>query len=1041
VNEVRIAELHARALEIEDPGERSAFLDKACGDDRELRRELDSLLGAYARMGGFLESSAPERLDVISLEHPELSNGERIGAYEVVRVLGSGGTSTVYEALQARPHRRVALKVMRSGLGSEAALRRFQDEAEILARLKHGNVATVYEAGVHEGLPYFALEFVEQAKTLPEYARAENLGPRRRLELFARVCDAIHHGHEKGIIHRDIKPGNVLVDATGRPKIIDFGIARVEGTDSATRGLAGTLAYMSPEQCQAGEPHVDVRSDVYSLGVVLYELLAERLPYWVAGESITEATRKIREQPPAPLERTWRGDIEAIVRKTLAKDRESRYASAAALADDIRRHLTNRPVEAHPQGPLYLWGRFARRQRVAFFSLSAVVFVSIAAALLSGWLAAERGRERREAEFQAYVANIAAASAALRLNDVAEARKRLERAPAQLRNWEWHHLRGRLDTSVETFEWPGRDIFVGAVSRDGSLAAATDRYTIVVLSLTTGQMLFTRESEGRVDALAISQVPGLLALGRADGAVELRDTATGARKILIEAHSEVVNAVAFDSRGERLATASSDQAVKVWDPSTGRLLQTLRGHEDRVIAVAFDPRGERLASGGREAAIRIWDLASGGTVRVLDGHTGSVEGVAWSPDGMRLVSGSRDRTVRLWDASTGETISVGRGHADNVRAVAFSPSGELYASASYDRTVRLWAAGDGKEIACHRGHAGLVRSVAFLPDGRRLLSFARDTAIKVWEAAPREEMPALRGHRDQVNAVAIGPGGKLLASASSDRTVRLWDLDSRSQIAVLGDHSASAELVAISPDGTTLVTASAQGTLRTWSLPGGELVSETATVAVESVAFGPRRRRGYVGHATGKLFVSDLETGRRLKLSELHDSQLTALAVDATGSILASGFRDGTIRTWEVATINRLGAAKAHSGTVSGLVFSPDGRRLASASYDRTLRLLDARTLGTLATLEGHSDSVLAVAFSPDQTRIASGAADGTVRLWDVETGRQVAVLAGQGRRFGCLVFSPDGGRLVSGGGDMEVPGVITLWESKPPAARRTLLR
>jgi non-specific serine/threonine protein kinase/serine/threonine-protein kinase len=278
---------------------------------------------------------------------------EKIGNYRILRLIATGGMGTVYEAEQQHPHRTVALKVMKHGIASRPALRRFEFEAEILGRLRHPGIAHIYEAGTHDdgsgSVPFFAMEYVTNARNIIAYANARDLSVRERLALFATVCDAVHHGHQKGIIHRDLKPGNILVDDAGRPKVIDFGIARATDADIALTTiqtsvgeLLGTLQYMSPEQCEADPQELDTRSDVYSLGVILYEMLCGRLPYDVSGKSVPGATRIIQEhQPlsPSSFGRALRGNVEAITLKALEKTPERRYQSATGLCQDIRRHL------------------------------------------------------------------------------------------------------------------------------------------------------------------------------------------------------------------------------------------------------------------------------------------------------------------------------------------------------------------------------------------------------------------------------------------------------------------------------------------------------------------------------------------------------------------------------------------------------------------------------------------------------------------------------------------------------------------------------
>jgi hypothetical protein len=317
--------------------------------------------------------------------------GAQIGGYRITEVIGAGGMGTVYLAQQDHPRRVVALKVMRPGVGSKDQLRRFQQEAEILGRMRHPAIAQVYEAGTHHDIPYFAMEYIPGAKPITAYAATYNLTVRQRLELFARVCEAVQHGHNKGIIHRDLKPANVLVDSTGNPKVIDFGVARATDCDVAVTAvqtglgqLVGTLAYMSPEQLRGDPADIDLRSDVYALGVVLYELLCGRLPHDVRTAPMLEAARIIREDPPTRpsiASNTVRGDLETIILKALEKDRERRYVSAEELRRDLLRYLAGQPIIARPPTVTYLV-RTATRRFTQRHPVVAALFVAAFVALL-----------------------------------------------------------------------------------------------------------------------------------------------------------------------------------------------------------------------------------------------------------------------------------------------------------------------------------------------------------------------------------------------------------------------------------------------------------------------------------------------------------------------------------------------------------------------------------------------------------------------------------------------------------------------------------
>jgi tRNA A-37 threonylcarbamoyl transferase component Bud32/tetratricopeptide (TPR) repeat protein len=391
-NWARMKEIFLAALE-KPRNEREAFLSDACSD-AALRQEVRKLLEAEDR-------PAVESPVAGILAEPALPAA--IGRYRIVRLVGEGGMGAVYEAEQDQPRRTVALKVIKPGLASRELLRRFEHESQALGRLHHPGIAQIYEAGAADSgfgpQPYFAMEFIQGASLL-KYAEAHQLSTRQRLELMAKICDAVHHAHQRGIIHRDLKPGNILVDETGQPKILDFGVARATDSDAqATRQtdlgqLVGTLAYMSPEQVLGDPLELDTRSDVYALGVMLFELLAGCLPYQI-GSQLPKAVQTIREEDPARLSsisRVYRGDIETIVAKALEKDKARRYQSAANLAADIQRYLKDEPIMARRSSAAYQLRKFARRHRALVTGVAAVFVMLIAGVIASTWEAVRAER-------------------------------------------------------------------------------------------------------------------------------------------------------------------------------------------------------------------------------------------------------------------------------------------------------------------------------------------------------------------------------------------------------------------------------------------------------------------------------------------------------------------------------------------------------------------------------------------------------------------------------------------------------------------------
>ena len=407
----RTQRIFLESLAITDARARSEFLDTECGPETPLRREIAALLDVHARADEVLPDPVSVFAEAQALAEahdaePNVAPGTRIGRFTVVREIARGGMGIVYEALQERPRRLVALKLMLPGAFSAESLERFENEPEILARLRHPGIAHVYEAGSFTAAgserkrPYFVMELVPDGRPLNVYSRDVRLSLRDRLQLFERVCDAVHHGNMQGVVHRDLKPANILVDTDGRPKVIDFGVAHWAAAVDAkvvdragVEQVLGTLAYMSPEQCDPGADMIDPRSDIYSLGVILYELLCARPPYDLERAAVDEALRAIREfMPPRPsaIDRSLSRDLDTITLATLEKDRRDRYQSVAALRDDVRRFLSDEPPTIRPVSRMRRAVRWARRRRTSLAAIGLLLF-----AILGGWAAGVEFRRER----------------------------------------------------------------------------------------------------------------------------------------------------------------------------------------------------------------------------------------------------------------------------------------------------------------------------------------------------------------------------------------------------------------------------------------------------------------------------------------------------------------------------------------------------------------------------------------------------------------------------------------------------------------------
>jgi WD40 repeat protein/serine/threonine protein kinase len=1091
-----------------DLAERDALLDALCAGDPDLRAAVEELLHFDARAQSepdFLHSpAAVVRAALPVSTAPGLPS--YIGHYRVLRRHGEGGMGTVYEAEQDSPRRTVALKVIRPGLVSAELLSRFSHEAQILGRLQHPGIAQVYEAGSGEdGQPFFAMEFI-RGMPLDEYSRSCGLHPSARLELLAKVCDAVQHAHDKGVIHRDLKPGNILVDPSGQPKVLDFGVAHVTDADLLTTSsrtrtgeLLGTLSYMSPEQLAARPSGIDGRSDVYTLGVILFELLAHRLPYHLDQLPVHEVARVIDQQEPSRLgsiDMLYRGDVEIIVAKALEKDKTRRYASAGDLASDIRRYLRGQPIQARPASALYQLRKFARRNKGTVAGVSGIfaallvgTLVSIAFALRAAAsarvadenarLADENARLASEREsaatYESYRARIAAAAAAISHRDVVDAARQLEAAPEHLRDWEWRHLHARLDDSTKVFPAiAGESQFLVSDPKGVRIARLTR--TSLRLTDLEGTELRARSFPPVADFM---YYPPLQTGNSLRLLAKVRKTRTPSKESQFDypydvsflnilddegkVHTQLkcppgvdTTLVAVSPDGLRLAVfwiGARKAVFTVYDAESGKPGATSAQEIGHTWALVFSPDGKRIATGGEDGRTRLWDTSTGALTALCRGHSLKVLSVAFRPDGLRLATTSSDGTVRQWDSTTGREVEPPYDrHTGEVMTAKYSSDGVWIASGGTDRTVRVWRAANRQDLAVLQGHTGDIGDLAFTTDGRGLASvsqFARldnieqeDSTVRLWEVGNHGAATILSGHESYVYPVAYSPDGQWIASGSWDCKVRLWDALTGESAAIL-PHPGNIRALAFSPDSSWLVSGCAlDESLHIWNVATARRQNKfkgPGSVVAQAIAVSPDGAHIAAADADGSARIMEAATGALVhSFRTASTGETKSLAYSPDGRQLAGTGEDGTqIDIRATRTWQRSARLTGHTGFVHSVSFSRDGRLLASASLDRTVRVWDVATAKCVALLGGHTDKVYAAAFHPDGKRLASAGRAGFIWLWDLATGKEVARLEGHTNYVFSLAFSPDGRSLVSGSGDVKV----RIWDTESPALRHQARR
>lgn len=822
----------------------------------------------------------------------------RIGRYKLLEIIGEGGFGTVWMAEQQEPVRRqVALKIIKLGMDTRQVVARFEAERQALALMEHPNIARVLDAGATDaGRPFFVMELV-RGLPITEFCDTRQLTTRERIELFIPVCQAVQHAHQKGVIHRDLKPSNILVtglDGRAIPKIIDFGVAKAIAEPLTDKTLftrfhqfLGTPAYMSPEQAGLGGLDIDTRTDIYALGVLLYELLTGQPPLnarelrGAGQEAMLQTIREVeppkpsarlstlkkadlttiatrRREEPQRLSRLIRGDLDWIVLKALEKDRARRYETANGLAADLRRYLDNEPIVARPPGTLYRFGKLARRHKLAFAAVGAVLAALIAGLITTSWQASRAKRHLEQARLNAYVSEVNVAHLALAENNLARALQLLDRHrpkgnQTDLRGFEWRYLWQlcRSD-SVTDFHDEGADAI--EYSPDGRWFAYGGGRKVIIRDAASYQVITNLPTSAR--SLSCSS----------DGRLLVWDLAEGVPRLLGEhrEHSTHVTRIAVSPAGNVIATVGEDQTLNLWERTTYRHLARVRAHTNSIYGLAISPDGQTVLTGSvSDGVTRVWrtdrsDASDQPTVgSLIAGFTADSRALVLGPrnaDCRWQLVGPSPTTVavatnlalpgdlmnrpfdvfgdkpigalgrsggllELWDLAAGTLVTSWQAATNQICAVTFSPDGRQVATGSETGDIKIWDVATRTELATIRPAATRVTSLAFSRDGKRLVGAVGwfSSTVFLWDVVNRRPLPFPRD-RGGIIWLEFSPDGRLIAAAGMNGDVELWDSFSGAPVAQLKGHVMGVLRACFFPDGKTLATGGMDGRVKLWNL-------------------------------------------------------------------------------------------------------------------------------------------------------------------------------------------------------------------------------
>lgn len=1013
---LQIERLFHEAIEL-GPDQRAEFIAQRCEENGVLRKELESILASINTPINIIDHPPTiEAVQLLANEQPISLEGKTIQHYKILARLGRGGMGDVYGAVDQRLNRKVALKFLPiSFTEHEEQVNRLQQEARTASALNHPNIVTIYDIGQADSFHFIAMEFVE-GETLRQKMAGQQMSLREVLNIAIQVTSGLSAAHQAGILHRDVKPENIMEANDGYFKILDFGIAKFNETrivvaeecnaGPTTSVAAGTLSYMSPEQAR-GEA-LDARTDIFSVGVLLFELATGRRPF--TGESQEEILRSLLENE-APSITSLRANIPAdlarIVAKALKKKREERFQSAKEMLADLRDtdRITGEGMDATERANRML------RQYLSIYSVDRRALIPLTKlGFIRRYTDLERGDRTRELlkkSFQIGVLKFGALFVLLLfLTTIGAAAWSVEE------NW----------NEVILKDGHTRAVRQAAFSPDGSRLVSVGEDAKIIVWNFIKRIPETTLTAHTKAVISVDFSPNgkWFATGSEDNTVIIWDAARLERVAVLQSHSGEVIAVAFSPDGRWLASASHesgedrivltevetwrearqmkaggwDYAKLIFSPnsrwltfSDGTKWDVTSGQQvsDEVVGwggkwMALSRDGKRLIGVGTSGAVNSYNVPLQQRGEQQLAHQDSGRAAAFSSDGQFAATGADD--VVLWDAAT--MNNIGRfEYPSVVWHVMFSPDGKWLVSTHGDGAIVIWDVKNRKLAATLNGHGGPVQSVAFSHDGRHIASAGDDGSVIVWNSSTgRKEQVVLSG-TPRLTAVAFSKDGTKLAFSEFDHSATLWDLETERPSLILNVFGGSNYCVDISADGGWI--AATDGVYS--ASDGSQIVSFEKEIGPKngqmySAAFSPDGRWLVGVSPTKVLALFDTSTWELRKRVDVSDVTFISVSLSPDGKELVTGDDEGTVRLWELESLRQVAVIGRHSSRIKSVAISPNGQEVCSAGDDQTIALWQVQSRRLITKIGTHTAGVLAVAFSPNGKQIVSGEHDGSVRLY-----------------------------------------------------------